>query len=51
MVVGFGLLAVSAVLLVAGAELFTENTGPQRAGWGSLFSARRSCWPARSRRR
>jgi hypothetical protein len=29
---GLGLLAVSAVLLIAGAELFTENAGRRHAG-------------------
>jgi len=32
MVLGFGLLAVSAVMLIAGAELFTENAGAAARG-------------------
>src|SRR6266851_4914936 len=40
MVVGLGLLAVSAVLLVAGAELFTENAGAAARGLGiTVFGA------------
>ncbi len=34
MVAGLGLLAVSAVLLTAGAELFTENAAVNRPGFG-----------------
>jgi len=34
MIVGLGLLAVSAVMLIAGAELFTETLPPRRAACG-----------------
>ena len=35
--VGLGLLAASAVLLIAGAELFTENAGAAaRGGWPAV---------------
>ncbi len=40
MVVGFGLLAVSAVMLIAGAELFTENAAAAARGLGiTVFGA------------
>ena len=40
MVLGFGLLAVSAVLLIAGAELFTENAAAAARGLGiTVFGA------------
>ena len=47
---GFWLLAVSAVLLIAGAELFAENAaaaarGMRITGFGAAF------WPAPSRRK
>src|SRR6266567_8561653 len=40
MMLGFGLLAVSAVMLIAGAELFTENAGAAARGLGiTVFGA------------
>src|SRR5712691_5099071 len=40
MVLGFGLLAVSAVMLIAGAELFTENAAAAARGLGiTVFGA------------
>src|SRR6266567_4363988 len=40
MMLGFGLLAVSAVMLIAGAELFTENAGAAARGLGiTVFAA------------
>ena len=40
MVLGFGLLAVSAVLLIAGAELFAEHVGAAARGLGiTVFGA------------
>ncbi len=40
MITGFGLLAVSAVMLIAGAELFTENAGAAARGLGiTVFAA------------
>src|SRR6266567_8205048 len=40
MITGFGLLAVSAGMLIAGAELFTENAGAAARGLGiTVFAA------------
>src|SRR5229473_2197413 len=39
MVVGLGLLAVSAVMLIAGAELFTENAAAAAGGLAALAVA------------
>src|SRR5260370_19762362 len=40
MIAGFGLLAVSAVMLIAGAELFTENAGAAARRLGiTVFAA------------
>jgi hypothetical protein len=46
MLLGLGLMAVSAALLITGVELFTENAAGAARRLGITVFGRRSCWPA-----